>query len=136
MIRVEYDSSLTILRAILQLDAAMARDSATTPDGRARFAMARVNDYFDRVVGGRSQFVPIPPLLAQVLRQRSEWSIDAAAVRRAAERASALRAAADSLRPPGAETPGTGMRPAPGPAPVSPVPDSLLQRPPTRRIVQ
>jgi hypothetical protein len=99
--------------------------------------MARVNAYFDRVVGGGAQFFPIPPLLAQVLRQRSEWSIDAAAVRRAAERATALRAASDSLRPPGGEAPpGAGMRPAPGPAPVPPVPDSLLQRPPSRRIVQ
>ncbi|HEY7685278.1 MAG TPA: peptidylprolyl isomerase [Gemmatimonadales bacterium] len=137
MIRFEYDSTLTLLRAMLQLDAAMARDSATTPEGRARFAMARVNAYFDRVVGGGAQFFPIPPLLAQVLRQRSEWSIDAAAVRRAAERATALRAASDSLRPPGGEAPpGAGMRPAPGPAPVPPVPDSLLQRPPSRRIVQ
>jgi hypothetical protein len=136
VIRFDYDSSLTILRTLLQLDAAMARDSATTADGRARFAMARVNDYFDRVVGGQAQFVPIPPLLAQVLRERGEWSIDPAAVRRAAERAGALRAAADSLRPPGAETPGTGLRPAPGPAPVPPVPDSVLQRPPSRRVVQ
>jgi hypothetical protein len=136
VIRFDYDSSLTILRTLLQLDAAMARDSATTADGRARFAMARVNDYFDRVVGGQAQFVPIPPLLAQVLRERGEWSIDPAAVRRAAERAGALRAAADSLRPPGAETPGTGLRPAPGPAPVPPVPDSVLRRPPSRRVVQ
>lgn len=136
IIRFDYDSSLTILRAMLVLDPTMARDSATSSDGRARFAMARVNAFFDRVVGGQAQFFPIPPLLAQVLRQRGEWSIDAAAIRRAAERASALRAATDSLRPPGAETPGTGMRPAPGPAPVPPVPDSLLQSPPSRRVLQ
>jgi hypothetical protein len=135
-IRFDYDSSISILRTLLQLDAPVARDSATTPDGRARFAMARVNDYFERVVGGQAQFVPVPPLLAQVLRQRGQWSIDPAAVRRAAEKAGALRASADSLRPPGVETPGAGLRPAPGPAPVPPVPDSVLQRPPSRRVVQ
>jgi len=136
VIRFDYDSSLTILRTLLQLDAAMARDSATTADGRARFAMARVNDYFDRVVGGQTQFVPIPPLLAQVLRQRGEWSIDPSAVRRAAERAGAMRASADSLRQPATGSPGAAIRPAPGPAPVPPVPDSVLQRPPSRRVVQ
>jgi hypothetical protein len=136
VIRFDFDSSLTILRTLLQFDAAMARDSATTADSRAGFAMVRVNDYFDRVVGGQAQFVPIPPLLAQVLRQRGEWSIDPAAVRRAAERAGALRASADSLRPPGMETPGTGLRPAPGPAPVPPMPDSVLQRAPSRRVPQ
>ncbi len=136
IIRIDHDSSLAVLRALLQIDATTARDSAATVDGRARLAMARVNDYFDRVVGGQTQFVPIPPLLAQVLRQRGEWSIDPAAVRRAAERAGALRAGADSLRPPGGEAPGTGLRPAPGPAPVPPAPDSVLQRPPSRRVVQ
>jgi hypothetical protein len=134
-IRFDYDSSISILRTLLQLDAPVARDSATTPDGRARFAMARVNDYFERVVGGQAQFVPVPPLLAQVLRQRGQWSIDPAAVRRAAEKAGA-RAPAPIPAPAGRGDSGAGPRPAPGPAPVPPVPDSVLQRPPSRRVVQ
>jgi hypothetical protein len=92
--------------------------------------MARVNDYFDRVVTGQAQFLPIPPLLTQVLREKADWSIDADAVQRAVERATALRASADSLRPSGS---GAQMQPAPGPPPVA-VPDSGKR--PSRRSVQ
>jgi hypothetical protein len=108
----------------------MVHDSASTAEGRARLAMARVNDYFDRAISGRAQFVPIPPLLSQALRERGDWSIDAAAVQRAVERATALRASADSLRPAGG---GAQMQPAPGPPPVA-QPDSSKR--PVRRPVQ
>lgn len=128
-IREQYDSTLAVLERMLNLTPAMARDSATTADGRSRLAMARVNDYFDRVVTGQVQFLPIPPLLTQVLRERGDWSIDPAAVQRAVERATALRASADSLRPPGA---GAQMQPAPGPPPVT-LPDTGKVR---RRSVQ
>lgn len=135
-IRMGYDSSLTILRTLLQLDSATVQDSASTADGRERLAMARVRGYFDRVVSGQAQFFPIPPLLAQVLREQSKWWVDPSGVRRAAERAVALRASADSLQPPGAGNRGTGLRPAPGPAPLPPVSDSVLKRPPSRRVIQ
>jgi hypothetical protein len=135
-VRAEFDSALARTRGLLGLDPAMLRDSATTAEGRARFVMSRVNDYFDRVVVRQAQFAPIPPLLAQVLRERGKWSIDASAVRAAAQRATALRASADSLAPPGGEGAGAGLRPAPGPAPVPNVPDSVLRRPPTQRSVQ
>lgn len=135
-IRTEYDSSLTLLGAELSFTPAMLRDSATTKEGRERFMMARVNDYFDRLVGGQAQFFPVPPLLAQLLRERSRWSIDEAGVQRASERAVALRASADSLRPPTTGAPGAEVRPAPGPPPVPPVPDSVLRKAPARRTVQ
>ena len=107
------------MEQVLNLTPAMAHDSATTDEGRSRLAMARVNDYFDRLVSSRAQFLPIPPLLTQVLRERGNWSIDAPAVQRAVERANALRASADSLRP----ATGTPMQPAPGPPPVT-LPDT------------
>jgi len=122
-IRLAYDSSLAAVEQVLNLTPAMAHDSATTADGRTRLAMARVNDYFDRLVGGRTQFLPIPPLLTQVLRERGDWSIDAPAVQRAVERANALRASADSLRP----AAGAQMQPAPGPPPVT-LPDTSKPR--------
>jgi len=134
-VRLEYDSSLSILRNRIGLLPDAMRDSTTTAEGRIRYAMARVNDYFDRVVTRQAQFSPIPPLLAQVLRERGEWSVDASGVRQAAQRAVTLRANADSLRPPSGEAPGgTGLRPAPGPPPV--VPDSVLRQQPARRSVQ
>lgn len=136
MVRTDYDSSLAILRALLKLDSARVTDASIPAETRTTLAMARVNDYFDRVVAGQSGFLPIPPLLAQVLRERQEWSIDPSGVRRAAERAVALRASADSLQPPGGPSPASGMRPAPGPAPVPTAPDSVPTRPSTRRAPQ
>jgi len=129
-IRQQYDSTLAVLERSLNLTPAMIHDSATTEDGRARLAMARVNDYFDRAVAGQAQFLPIPPLLAQVLRDQGNWSIDATAVQRAVERATALRASADSLSPAGR---GAQLQPAPGPPPVT-QPDSSKR--PVRRPVQ
>lgn len=135
-LRTEYDSTLTILGSVLRFTPAMLRDSTTTKEGRERFMMARVDDYFDRLVSGQAQFFPVPALLAQLLRDRSSWSIDESGVQRAAERAIALRASADSLRPPGAGNPGTEVRPAPGPPPVPPIPDSVLRKAPARRVLQ
>ena len=125
-IRLEYDSMVGGFERLLNLTPAMVHDSAATDEGRARLAMARVNDYFDRAIAGQTQFVPIPPLLAQALRDRGDWSIDAAAVQRSVERATSLRASADSLRP----GRGAQMQPAPGPPPVA-QPDSSKR--PARR---
>ncbi len=139
LVRVEYDSSLALLRNRLGLSPEAMRDSTTTAEGRTRYVMARVNDYFDRVVTRQVQFTPIPPLLAQVLRERSDWSVDGSGVRQAAQRAVALRASADSLRPPAAEPlsgAGGGLRPAPGPPPLPVIPDSVRRQAPTRRSVQ
>jgi hypothetical protein len=135
-IRAEYDSSLAMLRSLLQLDSASVGDSASTPEARASLAMTRVSTYFDRVVSQQAPFRPVPPLLAQALRDRAKWSVDASALRSAAERAVALRATADSLNPPGAGNRGTGLRPAPGPAPLGPTADSAAKRPPDRRVVE
>jgi PPIC-type PPIASE domain len=133
-VRTEYDSTLSIIRTLLGIDSVMPGDSAATTAGRERFVVARVDAYFDRAVNGQAQFYPIPPLLALELRRRGTWSIDAAAVQRAVQRAQELRASADSLRPPGAG--GGGVRPAPGPAPLQPVPDSAARRTPPHRSLQ
>jgi len=115
LLRAQHDSAIAILGSVLNLTPEMLRDSATTPEGRLRFAMPRVTDYMDRVVHGRARFFPVPPFLSETLRARARWSVDEAGVRRALERAQQMRAAADSLRG-GAETP--QMTPAPGPAPI------------------
>jgi hypothetical protein len=71
---------------------------------------------------GRARFFPVPPFLAETLRDRARWSVDEAGVRRALERAQELRG--DSTRAPGAQGAPGGpqsaprMVPAPGPAPV------------------
>jgi len=109
-LRATHDSALRTLYAVVGLDPAGLRDSAATPDAMRRLAAARVNDYLDRVLGGQAQFFPVPPFFAEALRQQARWSVSTAGLRRALERAQALRAAQDSAAP--------RVTPAPGPAPI------------------
>lgn len=129
-VRAEHDSAIVMLGSILNLSPAMLRDSVPNPAARVDFAMARVNDYLDRVLHGRARFFPVPPFLAETLRNRAHWAVDEAGVRRAIERAQEIRG--DSTRAgggaqgaPGGPVGGGGgaqnaprMLPAPGPAPV------------------
>jgi hypothetical protein len=112
-IRAEHDSAIMMLGSILNLSPQMLRDSATTPEERNNIAMARVNDYVDRVLQGRARFFPVPPFLGETLRGEARWSVDEAGVRRAVERAQEIRTASDSSRPNEPR-----MQPAPGPAPI------------------
>jgi hypothetical protein len=114
LLRAQHDSAMSMLGQILNLTPQMLRDSAATPEARLAFAMARVNDYMDRVVHGRARFFPVPPFLGEALRARGRWSVDEAGVRRALERAQQLRATADSARAPGVPR----MTPAPGGPPI------------------
>jgi parvulin-like peptidyl-prolyl cis-trans isomerase-like protein len=100
-LRAQHDSAIGILGSMLNLTPQLLHDSASTPDARMALAMARVQDYFDRVVHGRSRFYPVPPFLGETLRARAEWNVDQAGVSRALERAKELRATADSLEAPG-----------------------------------
>ena len=112
-IRAQHDSAIMMLGSILNLSPQMLRDSAATPEERKNIAMARVNDYVERVLQGRARFFPVPPFLGETLREHAEWSVDEAGVRRALERAQQIRLAADSNR-----TNQPRMTPAPGPAPI------------------
>lgn len=117
-VRTEYDSTLKILRTLLGVDSLPPAAATAGVADREREMVALVDGYFDRVVAGQAQFLPVPPLLGLELRRRNTWSIDPAAVQRAVERAQTLRASADSLRQ------RDGMRPAPGPAPLPATPPS------------
>lgn len=112
-VRAEHDSAIMMLGSILNLSPQMLRDSAATAAERTNIAMARVNDYLDRVLQGRARYFPIPPALAETLRDQAQWSVDEAGVRRALERAQEIRASADSSRPGEPR-----LTPAPGPAPI------------------
>ena len=112
-IRAEHDSAIMMLGSILNISPQMLRDSASSQEERTNIAMARVNDYVDRVLQGRARFFPVPPFLGETLREKARWSVDEAGVRRAVERAQEIRTAADSNR-----TNAPRMMPAPGPTPI------------------
>jgi hypothetical protein len=121
LLRTQHDSALAILGTVLNVTPEILRDSAQTPAARERFAMLRVDDYFDRVVHGRARFFPIPPFLGETLRAASRWGVDQAGVNLALQQAKTVRAAADSAAGGGVPR----MTPAPGPAPV----DTTRRRP-------
>jgi hypothetical protein len=73
----------------------------------------KLEEYFDRLIGGRSRLRPIPSALATVLRERSTYRIHDAGLNRAVELATAAAGKSDSTRA------GKGpLQPAPGPAPI------------------
>jgi PPIC-type PPIASE domain len=111
-VRAGHDSAIAMLGSILNLSA-RTLDSAGTPEERSNFALARVNDYLERVLQGRARYFPVPPALAETLRDQARWNVDEAGVRRAVERAQQIRASTDSTR-----APESRMTPAPGPAPI------------------
>jgi hypothetical protein len=111
--KAQHDSAVSLLRNALRLTPDVLRDSAATADDRHRLATARVEEYLDRVVAGRAQFLPMPPFFSWALREAASWDIDQAGVRLALERGRTLRAARDS-----AAGPPPALQPAPGPAPT------------------
>jgi hypothetical protein len=90
----------------LQVAPQALADSAGAGLQRERAAASRVEQYMDRLMANPAQtrFVSIPGLLANMLRAKYEWKINAAGQKRAIERANRLRAQEDSTatanRPP------------------------------------
>ena len=112
-VRDEHDSTLAMIRSLLNLSPEALRDSAgTSPEDRRNFALGRVNDYFDRVFHARARFFPLPAFLADTLLAQARWDVDEAGVRRAVERGQEIRS--DSSQAAAAPR----MTPAPGPAPI------------------
>jgi hypothetical protein len=114
----------------LGVDPRMLADSAKTVPERERLAANRVESYVDRILAGQAQPLPVPQPLANVLQSKYEYSINAAGIDRAVERALKIRAAADSTRAantPASEVPLPG---APGAAPQQQTPQGRPQVPP------
>ncbi len=107
-----YRTQLDTLRAEMGLNSS-SLDSSAAGAERSKVAALKVEQYFDRLVGGKGRLRPIPSALATVLRDRSSYRLSDAGLNRAVELAAAESRKADSARQ------GTGgLQPAPGPAPI------------------
>lgn len=101
-------------------------DSAKSTAERERLAASRVEAFLDRIMAGQAQPIPVPAPLQVVLMDKFDASVNAAGIDRAVERATQLRATADSVRAagqpksavplPGAMPPATGAQPGATPA--------------------
>jgi hypothetical protein len=108
-----YRSQLDTLRADMGLGAATLGDSSVSQAERRKVATLKLEEYFDKLVSGKTRLRQIPSALATVLRDRSSYKIHDAGINQAVEIATAATKKADSARA------GTGpLQPAPGPAPI------------------
>ncbi len=110
-IKAEYGSGLAAIEGAMGISPQLFADSAATSDARVRLAVAHVNAYIERALNGEARLIPVSPFLSSILRESERWSVNPAGIAEAVERASAVRGAAEATRR-------TGVRPAPGPAPV------------------
>jgi hypothetical protein len=118
-VRAEHDSGVARLERLLGVSPEMLKDSAPTPAARVQLAMAHVDRYADQAITkGTAPFVPVPPFLAAALREGQGWSLNAAGVARAVESAQGMRAADTTRGGGGRAASPTGLKRAPGPAPV------------------
>ena len=130
-IRGQYRAQLQALTAGMGIaPESIAADTSVRGATRTQIAARRVDLYLAAITsagGGGRQFYEVPPFLADYLRGRMRWQLNAAGVDRALERTRVLR---------GPETPVAGgmertpIQPAPGGPPVGGA------RPPSRRQVR
>jgi hypothetical protein len=110
-VKSQYGSGLAGLEAAIGISPQLFADSAATRDAKVQLAAAHVNAYIERALGGETRLVPVSPFLSGILRESEPWSVNAAGIAEASERAGAVRGAADAARR-------SGVRAAPGPAPI------------------
>ena len=108
-----YKSQLDTLQAEMGLDTAALWDSTAPAADRSRVAAMKVDQYFDRLLNGKSRLRPLPSTLATLLRDRSSYKVYEAGLNRAVEVANSERGKADSNRARSGP-----LQPAPGPAPI------------------
>jgi len=108
-----YRAQVDTLRREMGLDTLALWDSTTSAADRSKVAGNRVDQYFDRLVSGKSRLRPLPSTLATLLRDQSSYRLNDAGINRSVELAQAERAKTDTTK---ART--SPMQPAPGPAPI------------------
>ena len=111
--QARYRSQIDTLRAEMGLDDSTLGDTSATPAERRKVAALKVDEYFDRLVGGKIRARPLPSALATLLRDRSSYRVHDAGINRAVELAQAESRTADSAK--AANGP---LQRAPGPPPL------------------
>lgn len=106
-LRADLETEITGLKHALGLDSLAVADTAA---GRSRKELAakKVDAYLDRIADNPQTLVPVPPPLADRLRENSGWRVYPAGVQRAFDLARVRKAALDSAAGRTAPLPGSG----------------------------
>jgi hypothetical protein len=108
-----YRAQVDTLRVEMGVDTASLWDSTVATADRDKVAAMKVDQYFDRLVSGKSRLRPLPSALATLLRESAKYRVYDAGLNRAVELAQAARSKTDT------STAKAGpLQPAPGPAPI------------------
>ena len=113
----EVSSLVTNVWGALGVDPKTLADSAKSTPEKERLAASRVDGYLDRMMAGQAQPLSAPPALKKILDAKYETSLNQAGIDRALERATRVRASADSAK--AASQPKSAI-PLPGGAPTRP----------------
>jgi hypothetical protein len=118
---LQFKTQVNQLKAAVGLDGPEFSDTSKVAVAeRRKLAAEKADQYFEKLITGQAQFVPVPPTLSAELRTTGDFKIYPAGVNRAVEliiaKKSADSAAGGNL-PPGAPRPG-GLQPAPGGPPA------------------
>jgi len=127
-LRGEFKSALQSLWGQLGLEPGSIADSAKSTPEREKLAAARVEALLDRIMAGQAQAIQVPTPAASVLALMYKTKTVPAGLDRVVERASKVRASADSLRL--AQQPKSDV-PMPGSAPAAKAP--LAKAPPATK---
>lgn len=120
-LRAEFKNAMIGLWAQLGLDPRSIADSGQSVPERERLAAARVEDLLDRVMSGQAQAIQVPTPAHSVLSAMYKSKTMPAGLDRVVERASRVRASADSMRlasQPRTQVPMPGAVPAGAAAPA------------------
>jgi len=108
-----YRAQVDTLRTEMGLDTAALWDSTASAADRLKVAGTKVDQYFDRLLAGKSRLRPLPSALGALLRDQSSYRVYDAGLNRAVELAQAERAKTDTNKAKNGP-----MQPAPGPPPI------------------
>jgi peptidyl-prolyl cis-trans isomerase D len=111
-IAANYRAQVDTLRMEMGLDTALS-DSTASKAQRNKVAGEKVEQYFERLVSGKSRLRTLPSALGTLLRERSSYRIYDSGLNRAVELAQAERSKSDSAKAKAGQ-----LQPAPGPAPI------------------
>jgi parvulin-like peptidyl-prolyl isomerase len=118
-LRTEFKNAIVALWGQLGLDPKAIADGGKSVPERERIASSSVESLLDRIMAGQAQAVQVPVPAHSVLAMMYSTKTTPAGLDRAVERASRLRASADSARlasQPPSQVPPPSAVPAPAPA--------------------
>ena len=127
---LQYKTQIGGLKEAVGLDAPEFSDSSKmSASERKKLAVEKVDQYFEKLIGGQVQFRPVPPTLSAELRTGGDYKIYPAGVNRAIELIIAKKSADSAAGKTPALGAGPRMQAAPGGPPTGGAPADTGKRP-------